>query len=272
MIARVPLRIPFFHPLPGEPVKPIGIFAATRWESNAVLEAFSSHEMRSVNGVQYWAGIVGDISCWVVRTGIGPRKAEEAARAILTVGPLSSIISTGFACALNDARVGDVLIGTDIVRQSAAGYDPVYSCDPELITEAIQAAQEAGVEHARGRYLSVEQVVCQGEQKRALARSTAAIALDMESAALASVAREAALPFAAIRTVSDGRDEDLPLDFNLFLRPSGWIAGAMACLSHPSSLTGLSRLRAQSRIAAKQLSRFHESYVSALSTSASARR
>ncbi|WP_447599484.1 5'-methylthioadenosine/S-adenosylhomocysteine nucleosidase family protein [Nitrospira sp. Nam80] len=264
MIARVPLRIPFFHPLPGEPVKPIGIFAATRWEINAVLEALPSHDMRSVNGVQYWAGNCGDIPCWVVRTGIGPRKAEETARAILTVGPLSAIISTGFVCALNEARVGDVLIGTEIVRQSCTGYDPVYSCDLELTTEAIHAAQESGVEHAPGRFVSVEQVVCRGDQKRALAQSTAAIALDMESAALALVAREATLPFAAIRTVSDGRDEDLPLDFNLFLRPSGWIAGAMACLSHPSSFTGLSRLRAQSRIAAKQLSRFHQCYVGAL--------
>jgi adenosylhomocysteine nucleosidase len=253
-------------------VKPIGIFAATRWEINAVLEALPSHDMRSAKGVHYWAGNSGDIPYWVIRTGIGAWKAEHAARAITTAGPLSAMISTGFACALNEARVGDVLIGTDIVRQSPTGYDLVCSCDHELTTEAIQAARTSGVEHASGRFVSVAHVVCRGDQKRAMAQSSAAMALDMESAALALVARDADVPFAVIRTVSDRRDEDLPLDFNLFLRPTGWIAGAMACLSHPWSFAGLSRLRTQSRIAAKQLSRFHACYVDALSALAAARR
>jgi adenosylhomocysteine nucleosidase len=253
-------------------VKPVGIFAATRWEVNAVLEVLPSYDMRSANGVHYWAGIFGDIPWWVIRTGIGPWKAENTARAIVTAGPLSAIISTGFACALNEARVGDVLIGTEVVNRSSTGYDLVRSCDPELTTEAVQAAQESGVENASGRFVSVAQVVCRGDQKRAMARSSAAIALDMESAALALVARDTDLPFAVIRTVSDRRDEDLPLDFNLFMRPTGWIAGAMACLSHPSSFSGLSRLRSQSRIAAKQLTRFYESYVGALSAAVAGRR
>jgi adenosylhomocysteine nucleosidase len=115
-----------------------------------------------------------------------------------------------------------------------------------------------------GRFVSRSHVVCRGEEKRALAAETGAIAVDMESAALAKVARDAAVPFAVVRAVSDRRDEDLPLDFNLFLRPTGWIAGGIACLLRPSSLAGLSRLRTQSRIAAAHLSRFYERYLDAL--------
>ena len=115
-----------------------------------------------------------------------------------------------------------------------------------------------------GRFVCKSRVLWRGEEKRALAAETDAIAVDMESAALAKVARDAAVPFAIVRAVSDTRDEDLPLDFNLFLRPTGWIAGGIACLSHPSSLAGLSRLRTQSRIAAAHLTQFYEQYLDAL--------
>lgn len=253
-------------------MKPIGIFAATRWEIDAVLQAFPSYDVRSVNGISYWVGCAGGSPCWVVRTGIGPRKAENAVRTIMTAAPLSAIISTGFACALNEAGIGDVLIGTDIYCRTSSGYDLVRSCDSELIAEAIHSAKESGVESVSGRFISVAQVVCRSHEKQAIARSSGAIGLDMESVALAMAARDADVPFAVIRTVSDRRDEDLPLDFNLFLRPTGWIAGVVACLSNPSSFAGLSRLRAQSRIAATQLSRFHKRYVNVLSAQVAAGR
>lgn len=115
-----------------------------------------------------------------------------------------------------------------------------------------------------GRFISVPHVLCSGHEKRVLAQTTGAMAVDMESAALAVVAGEAGLPFTIVRTVSDLKDEDLPLDFNLFLRPIGWIAGVTACLSRPTSIAGLSRLRDQSRRAAEQLTRFHARYLSAV--------
>lgn len=249
-------------------MKPIAIFAATRWEVDAVLHAISSCSRQSVNGVHYWAGNRGSVPCWIVRSGIGPRKAEAAGRAMVATAPLSAIISTGFACALNDAQVGELLIGTEVMGDPLPGDHRPISCAGQLVTRAVQASKEAGVQAIAGRFVSLSRVLCRGHEKRALAAANGAIALDMESAALALVARETEVPFAIIRAVSDKRDEDLPLDFNLFLRPTGWIAGAAACLSHPSSFAGLCRLRRQSRIAAAHLTRFHERYLDGLSEQA----
>ncbi|HJR76171.1 MAG TPA: hypothetical protein VJ805_04325 [Nitrospiraceae bacterium] len=247
---------------PGGPVKPIGLFAATRWELNAVLQTITPYTKQSVNGVCYWAGGRGPVPCRVIRSGIGPRNAEAAGRAILAAMPLSAIISTGFACALNDAQVGDLLLGTEVLGDPGR-HEPLV-CAAQWTARAVQISKEAGIRAAAGRFVCRTRVLCRGEEKRALAAASGAIALDMESAALAMVARDAAIPFAIVRAVSDRRDEDLPLDFNLFLRPTGWIAGAISCLSHPSSLAGLSRLRTQSRIAATHLTRFHERYLDAL--------
>jgi adenosylhomocysteine nucleosidase len=85
----------------------------------------------------------------------------------------------------------------------------------------------------------------------------------MESAAVAAMAQERGLPMAIVRTVSDLVDEDLPLDFNLFLRPTGWIKGMQAVISSPSSLMGLNRLRKQSRVAADRLTEWFQRYAEA---------
>ncbi|HEX2056523.1 MAG TPA: hypothetical protein VHF07_08515 [Nitrospiraceae bacterium] len=245
-------------------MKPIVIFAATRWELNAVLQTITPYSPRSVNGVRCWVGRRGSVSCWAIGTGIGPRRAEAAARAIATASPLSAVVSTGFACALNDAQVGDLVVGSEVLGDPLPPNEKPLACAAQWSMWAVDVAKQAGMQTVAGRFVCRSRVLCRGEEKRALAHATGGIALDMESAALAVVAREAAVPFIIVRAVSDRRDEDLPLDFNLFLRPTGWIAGAVACLSHPSSLRGLSRLRTQSRIAAAHLTRFHEAYLDAL--------
>jgi adenosylhomocysteine nucleosidase len=83
----------------------------------------------------------------------------------------------------------------------------------------------------------------------------------MESAALAAEARRAQVPFVIVRTASDLLDEDLPLDFNLFLRPTGWLKGVAALVGNPSIVAGLCRLRRQSQTAAKNLTMFFQRYV-----------
>ena len=93
-----------------------------------------------------------------------------------------------------------------------------------------------------------------------MADRVGAIGLDMESAALGLAASERQILFGIVRTVSDLVDEDLPLDFNLFLRPSGWAKGVAACLAHPTSLIGLNRLRRQSRSAGAQLTAIYRAF------------
>ena len=65
---------------------------------------------------------------------------------------------------------------------------------------------------------------------------------------------------AIVRTVSDLVDEDLPLDFNLFLRPTGWVQGVQMLICRPSSFAGLNRLRKQSRVAAGRLTEWFRHY------------
>lgn len=214
-------------------------------------------------GKPLYVARLGAGECWVMQTGMGLQQAAAGARALLGREPFVLSISTGFACALTSAHVGDVVAGTQV--ESVEHQESAGSCRLEaggLARDRFMTVLRAWMQGGRGvegLFVSVNRVVGRGGDKAALARRTGAIGLDMESAALAGEATTAGVPFVIVRTVSDLRDEDLPLDFNLFLRPSGWARGIMTIVLHPGCLGGLMRLRRQSLVAARNLSRCLES-------------
>jgi adenosylhomocysteine nucleosidase len=204
----------------------------------------------------------------LIRTGVGPEKAGRAASRLLPHQPWELAISTGFACALDSADVGDFIVAT-AATESGNGSNvwPVPTGLSDAARDRILAlvSRMPAVAHT-GSMLSLSRIVCLASGKRVLARSSGAVGLDMESAALAREASRARVPFVIVRTVSDLRDEDLPLDFNLFLRPSRWIAGMVAVLRAPACLAGLGRLRRQSRLAAANLTRFFGAYAASFAS------
>lgn len=231
----------------------IGVFAATRWETEAVGRAFSITEARSIGGIRCLFARRSRLDWWIIPMGVGPARAAATARIVLAEQQFAAIWSTGFACALRAAGIGDVLIGTRVTMEGEAQSQGSSLCSPKMIDWARQAIQHQHLSVQVGPFVSAPRVLCRADEKREVAGRGDAIGLDMESAALGLAASRRRIPFGIVRTVSDLVDENLPLDFNLFLRPSGWAKGVAACLAHPTSLIGLNRLRVQSRMAGAQL-------------------
>ncbi|THJ22774.1 MAG: hypothetical protein CAF45_009160 [Nitrospira sp. CG24E] len=257
-----PTSVGVEHLSSGSTVNPIAIFAATRWELQAVRRALATDHTATIAGVRCHIGQRGSRSYWLIQTGVGPVAAAAVAAKVLKAQAMSLVMSTGFACALVPAQVGDLLIGTSVSSVQAEGdwtmgANPVL-CDETARAGLLVAAQDAGLVARVGTFVSSETVVCQAEGKRRLQWLTGATGLDMESAALAAVAQEQGLPMVIVRTVSDLVDEDLPLDFNLFLRPTGWVKGMQELIGHPSSFAGLNRLRKQSQVAADRLTEWFQ--------------
>lgn len=231
----------------------IGVFAATRWEVEAVRLAFPVTEMRLIGTVRCLIARRPHLDWWIIPMGVGPERAAATARMVLAQQPFAAIWSTGFACALRAANIGDVLMGTQATMEGDGVGHGASLCAPTMVEWARQALDNMHIAAQIGPFVSVPQVLCRADEKREMADRVGAIGLDMESAALGLAASERQIPFGIVRTVSDLVNEDLPLDFNLFLRPSGWAKGVAACLAHPTSLIGLNRLRSQSRTAGAQL-------------------
>jgi adenosylhomocysteine nucleosidase len=244
----------------------IALFAATGWELEAVRAAFPAGCEKMHEGRRVVISRIGDHEFWLIRTGIGHEKAGRAAAWLLAQRPFKLVISTGFACALVPAAIGALLMGRAVTFLRGDGAEPLRPVQSSLSDQDQLVAFMVGqtLPHHCGPFVSVDEIVVRAEEKREYARITGAIGLDMESAALAIASQQAQVPFLILRTVSDLLDEDLPLDFNLFRKPTGWPRGIGSLLMAPSRLRGIRRLRRQSRAAAAQLTQVFRAYAGAI--------
>ncbi|MGH7254980.1 MAG: hypothetical protein ACREI3_04310, partial [Nitrospirales bacterium] len=64
-------------------MKQIAIFAATRWELEAIRRALPGANARHEPGLRWLQDCRGALTIHLVQTGVGPHRAEEVARAVL---------------------------------------------------------------------------------------------------------------------------------------------------------------------------------------------
>jgi len=171
----------------------------------------------------------------MIANGPGPRLVHQALPSkTLERTHVSAIISTGFCGALDPTlRVGDI-VGQ--IGDLPAG---------RLKT---------------GEILSTDHVAVTSAEKSHLRTQTAAIAIEMESAAVAQIAAASQVPFYCVRAVSDIAAEDMPLDFNLYRDAEGRFSRsriAMAALARPfTRVPALLRLERNCQLAAEALGDF----------------
>jgi len=222
----------------------IAILAASRRELAPVYAALEPLERRRSISIERRPGLyevrqAGEVEVYLLKTGMGPRAAADAARALLADVTVDAVVSTGYAGALGSAGIGEVILGTDVsawtkdMSDWTQGPDrAIFRVAPDLLAMARDAAKEAALAWSEGSVDTVDRVLWRADEKRALADASGAIAVDMESAAIARVALDKQAPFLLVRAVSDRADETLPMDFNLWLTPGErwlWSAGVRPC-------------------------------------------
>ena len=179
---------------------------------------------------------------WIlVANGPGPKLAGAAVNDRLREQGfekqrrVEGIVSTGFCGALDPGLdVGDIVVSGDGVASPRS--------------------------FVRGEILSLDRVAVTAAEKRDLRERTGAIAIEMESAAVAAKAREWGVPFRCIKAVSDTAAEDMPLDFNLYRDSAGRFSRsriALAAMRRPfTAIPALLRLDRNCRRAAEKLGEF----------------
>ncbi len=172
----------------------------------------------------------------VVVGGVGAENSRRAAQQLLLLHPLTALISVGYAGALSpDLGVGDVVVDT-------------------TVAEWQQRARAAGA--TLGGVTTAASVITSRAERAALAASTGAVAVDMESAAIAEVARVAGLPFASVKAVTDTTARDLVLDYNACRRSHGGLhipRLLWSAVRTPQGVAELRQLWYASRIASRNL-------------------
>ncbi|TLY13224.1 MAG: hypothetical protein E6K69_09360, partial [Nitrospirae bacterium] len=102
-------------------MKRVGIFTATRWELNAIRGAIQVDEERRLAGSRCVIGRRGNCRLWLYQTGVGLERARAVCRVAMVSQPLDLAVSSGFAGALASCRIGELLIGADVMMYEDRG-------------------------------------------------------------------------------------------------------------------------------------------------------
>lgn len=134
--------------------------------------------------------------------GMGPAAAAQAAEALLADG-VGALLAFGTAGALAPALRPGTLLLPEQVLFSGRDYAVATPWRSHV------AARIHG-EVLSGPLLTVATACGQSAEKRALHARSGAVAVDMESGAVAAVATAAGKPFLALRALVDPVERDLP--------------------------------------------------------------
>jgi len=186
-------------------------------------------------------------------SGAGRRNAERATQALIDGHRPELVISAGFAGGLADELSrGDILMA-DRLSDTSGGRLAI-----DLKVDAASLADLPGV-HV-GRLLTADRVIRRPQQKRALGREHSALAVDMETFAVAEVCRRREVRFLAVRVINDAVDDELPPDIEKLLAQKNLPRRLGAALGsiwrRPGSLKDFYRLRASALLASERLAKF----------------
>lgn len=209
---------------------PFAVFVATRAEMKPLagsLQPTRPSAYRSDAIVQF--GMRGR-DLLLARTGVGPDNAAIAARRLFKEMPIAAALSLGIAGGLSlGVETGDLIVGNRMILRRNSGQVlcgekdsrlESFPCDPGLQDAAMTVIRGWNSRHCLGPILTVDHILTM-EEKRVLAAGSGALAVDMESAAIASAASACSIPFLAIRGILDPVHEDLAVGFDQFLDAEG---------------------------------------------------
>jgi adenosylhomocysteine nucleosidase len=176
-----------------------GVVAALPAEARALGPSMRSSDTDSFEELAALSGSRLAIS------GIGYEAAHTAALALVADG-VTALMTFGMAGGLDPAlKAGSVVLPTELISPSGTRF---VTC--RTWRERIAAAVSASRAVTEGNLLTSALAIESLAAKAAAYKTSGAVAVDMESAAVAEVAQAAQLPFIAVRVIVDTAADVLP--------------------------------------------------------------
>ena len=165
------------------PHKSVAVVVAMRRELGPLLRGVRGRREESLEFFELGSAVV-------VVGGIGRIAALRAAQAVVARYSPTMLVSAGIAGALTATlKVGDIVRGSEVVDADSGARFMASGGESVMVTVSSVSGPA---------------------EKRTLADRYKADVVDMESAAVAAVAREHGIEFSAIKAISDELDFDMP--------------------------------------------------------------
>jgi adenosylhomocysteine nucleosidase len=228
----------------------LALVSAMPEELQAVLDLLPDEQRVNVGGRAFWRGHLHGQAVVAVLSGIGKVAAATTTTVLAQHFGASALVMTGVAGGLGaGVKVGDVVVARELLqhdmdaspifpRHEVPGHGRARFATDTALSERLARACEAtlrdpvaalgqGAVNAfalqaprvhTGLLISGDRFVSRTAESQALqAELPDALAVDMESAAVAQVCADFGLPFAVVRTISDRADDAAHVDFPRFL-------------------------------------------------------
>ncbi|HME58856.1 MAG TPA: hypothetical protein VKF63_11005, partial [Terracidiphilus sp.] len=154
------------------------------------------------NGVDLWRRRFDDGEWVAACAGAGVDAATRAFAEVEKLGPITTVLSTGWAGALREELAPGEAFDVSVVIDARTGERFVAASPPNDC------------------WLVTSSRVADATEKKRLASTYEAALVDMEAAGIARIAKMRGIPFYCIKGISDGYSDQLP-DFNRFISPGG---------------------------------------------------
>ncbi|HEV7617297.1 MAG TPA: 5'-methylthioadenosine/adenosylhomocysteine nucleosidase [Burkholderiaceae bacterium] len=230
----------------------LGLISALHQEQTGLIDKLQ-HAQTVTRGMRsYVSGMLWDIDCVCVLSRLGKVAAAATAATLIERFNVTQIVFTGVAGAADTGvRIGDLVVA-DRLLQHDMDTSPLFprfeipltglsrfAADRHLSDQLMQAAKKFidsdfsdAIEPADRIKFGLDNhprvhhgLIASGDEfissRTKLADLKTALpdllAVEMEGAAVAQVCFEFGIPFAVIRTISDGANEDSAVDFTQFI-------------------------------------------------------
>lgn len=227
----------------------VGIVAALPLEIAPFLERCQRVRKYTGGEFTFRGGRLGEIRVAVVEGGVGFARARRATAALIEAHSPPWVIAAGFCGGLRpDVHVGDIVLA-----------DALLDTHGQELRIDIKLSESPRDGLHLGRIVTADEIVRTIQQKQQLADRFAAVAVDLESLAVAQVCRETGTRFLAVRAVSDDLSADLPPEVLTLVGATGSLrfgAAVGALWKRPASIKVMWQLREDAHKAARRLAVF----------------
>ena len=192
----------------------IGIIGAMDEEISVILSEMNNISEYNINNIKFYKGKIYDKDLVLVKSGIGMVNASIITTLLIKEFDVNKILFSGVAGSLNkNINVGDIVIADSLVEYmfnaTEFGYEigqiprmenSVFKSE-NLLNKIRDILKNDSIFY--GKILSGDKFVSNLEEKEKIGKKFDALAVDMESAAVAHCTYILGVKFAIIRSISD---------------------------------------------------------------------